>query len=114
MLKYRGLYRVAYEIDKVCKPCEFCFLLLRIKKGANIYRHNDTTLNAYIPSKTIVKRLAEKYPDLFKVHSLGDFEGILLFPESKLPEAAEILKPYTKGKYISPRSKRNQRYNKNT
>lgn len=111
MLKYRGLYRVAYEIDKTGKPCEFTFLPLKLKRGSNIVRHNENILSLYIPSKTIAKRLLIEYPDLFTLLSMGDGEGILLFPESRLPEAAEILRPYIKGKNVSPKSKRNKRYN---
>jgi hypothetical protein len=111
MIKYRGLYRVSYEIDKSGKPCEFTFLPLKLKRGASICRHNETTLNLYVPSKIIAKRLLVEYQDLFTLLSMGDSEGILLFPESKLPEAAAILKPYIKGCKVSPRSKRNAKYN---
>ena len=111
MIKYRGLYRVSYEIDKTGKLCEFAFLPCRLKRGTNIVRHNENILSVYIPSKTITKRLLNEYPDLFTLLSMGDCEGVLLFPETKLPEAATILKPYTKGRNVSPRSKRNQKYN---
>ena len=110
MIKYRGLYRVSYEIDKSGKSCEFTFLPLKLKRGASICRHNETTLNVYIPSKTIANRLLNEYPDLFTLLNMGDGEGILLFPESGLLEAAEILRPYIKGKNVSPRSKRNKKY----
>lgn len=111
MLKYRGLYRVAYEIDKTGKPGEFTFIPLKLKRGSNIVRHNENILSVYIPSKTITKRLLTEYPDLFKLLSVGDSEDILLFAESRLPEAAEILRPYIKGRNVSPRSKRNIKYN---
>lgn len=111
MLKYRGLYRVAYEIDKTGKPGEFTFIPLKLKRGSSIVRHNENILSVYIPSKTITKRLLTEYPDLFKLLSMGDGEGILLFAETKLSEAASILRPYTKGKNVSPKSKRNAKYN---
>lgn len=111
MLKYRGLYRVVHEIDKTGKLGEFTFIPLKLKRGTSICRHNETTLNVYIPSKTIAKRLLIEYPDIFTLLSMGDCGGVLLFPETKLPEAAIILKPYTKGSNVSPRSKRNAKYN---
>lgn len=111
MIKYRGLYRVSYEIDKSGKPCEFTFLPLKIKRGSSICRYNETVLSVYITSKIIAKRLLIEYPGIFTVFIICDSEGVLLFPESKLPEAAAILKPYIKGCKVSPRSKRNAKYN---
>ena len=111
MLKYRGTYRVVYETDKrTGKALEFTFIPCRIKKGANICRHNKNTLNVYIPSTRIIGYLLRKYPDIFKPFQNGDEESTLLFSESMFPEAESILKPYKMGKNISPRSKRNMCY----
>ncbi len=111
MLKYRGKYRVIYEIDKrTGKPLEFTFLPCRIKRGSDISRYNENTLSAYIPSIKITNKLLKVYPDIFKPFRIGDSEAILLFPESLIQEAAAILKTYTKGQNVSPRSKRNAKF----
>ena len=106
MLKYRGQYRVLYEIDKAGKPCEFSFIPCRIKKGASIVRHNVDTLNVYIPGAKAVNKLLKEYPYIFKPFQIGSAEGTFLFPESLLLEAAEVLRPYVKGKNMSPKPKR--------
>jgi len=73
MLKYRGQFRVLYECDKrTGKPGEFTFIPCRIKKGANICRHNDTTLNVFIPSTIIANRLLREYTDIFMPFQSGD------------------------------------------
>lgn len=109
MLKYRGQYRVSYEMDKLGKPSEFTFIPCRIKKGSNIYRYNNEVLAAYIPSMQIVRRLHLEYSHLFRPFQTGDKEGTLLFNESNLPEVVFILKIKVKGCNVSPRSKRNIR-----
>jgi hypothetical protein len=112
MLNYRGRFRVVYECDKrTGKPGENTFIPCRIRKGANICRHSETTLNVYIPGIKAVKRILSQYPDIFTPFQMGDREATLLFPESKMEQVAAILKPITKGKNISPKSKtRNSRY----
>jgi hypothetical protein len=107
MLKYRGTYRVVFETDKrTGKAQEFAFIPCRIKKGANICRHNENTLNVYIPSIKIINSLLKEYPDIFIPFQIGNLEGTLLFKEPMLPHVAAILKPYVKGKNKSPRPKR--------
>ena len=67
MLSYRGTYRVLYETDKrTGKPCEFTFIPCGIRRGANICRHNDDTLNVFIPGFGTADRLLKEYPDIFK------------------------------------------------
>ena len=111
MLKYRGQYRVVYERDvRTGKHTEFTFIPCRIKKGANIYRHDNDVLSVYIPSAIIANRLLKDHVDIFKPFQMGDTEAALLFPESLLYKAVEILKPYVQGANISPRAKRNARY----
>ncbi len=106
MQNYRGQYRVLYETDKQGKVCEFSFIPCRISKRANICRHNNDTMNAYIPSTKTAKRLLKQYPYIFKKYQTGDSEAILLFPEYKMDEAAKILKARVKGKNQSSRPKR--------
>lgn len=106
MLKYRGTYRVLFEIDKAGKPCEFTFIPCRIKKGANICRHNGDVLNIYIPSIKMANRLSREYPDLFKPFQTGDSEAVLLFNEADIEKAAAILKARVMGKGMSPKPKR--------
>lgn len=111
MFNYRGSFRVTYEMDKrTGKPAEFTFIPCRIRKGANICRHDEGTLNVYIPGTRAANTLLAEYPDIFKPFQIGDSEVTLLFPELMLPEVIEILRPIVKGKGISPRSKRNIRY----
>ena len=112
MLKYRGQYRVVYECDKTSgKPEENTFIPCRIRKGANICRHNETTLNVYVPGIKAVKRILSQYPDIFTSFQMGDWEVTLLFPESKIEQAAAILRPIVKGANVSPKSKaRNSRF----
>lgn len=106
MLKYRGTYRVMYEMDKSEKPCEFTLIPCRIRKDASICRHNDDTLNAYIPSIKTVNRLLRDYPDIFKPYQIGDSEGTLLFAELDMIKAAAILKPRVLGKNLNPKPKK--------
>ena len=102
---------MVYETDEQTgKPLEFTFIPCRIRKGANICRHNETTLSVYIPGTRTANMLLTEHPDIFKPFQIGDTEVTLLFSESMLPEVAEILKPVVKGKEISPRSRRNIRY----
>lgn len=111
MLKYRGKYRVVYEMDmKTLKPCEFTFIPCRIKKGSNIYRNDNNELFAYIPSIVIGSRLAKDYPGIFRIHLQSELESILAFDECHMEQAAKILKAYTSGKNIAPTSKRNLRF----
>lgn len=107
MLEYRGKYRVSFEMDKKCKPCEFSFMPCAIKKGSNICRHNADILNIYVPSGIVIKNLLKAYPQLFKKFQHGDYDGTLLFAESDMPTVAKILKARTKGANVSPRAKRN-------
>lgn len=106
MLKYRGTYRVLFEVDKAGKPCEFTFIPCRIKKGSNICRHNENVLNAYIPSAKIANRLLKEYPDLFKPFQTGDSEATLFFSETDIEKAAVVLKARVMGKGMSPKPKR--------
>lgn len=112
MLKYRGQYRVIFECDKnTGKPLENTFIPCRVRKGVNICRYNETTLNVYIPGIKAVKTLLGKHPDIFTLFQMGDHEATLLFPESKMQQAAAILKPIIKGANISPKSKaKNSRF----
>ena len=107
MLKYRGQFRILYECDKKTdKSCEFTFIPCRIKKGSNIYRHNDDVLSAYISSAKLAHRLLKEYPDLFKAFQMGDSEATLLFNETYIERAAVILKARIMGKDLSPKPKR--------
>ncbi len=107
MLRYRGQYRVLFETDKrTGKACEFTYVPCRIRKGADIVRHNDDTLNVYIPGKKTANRLLKEHSDIFKPFQIGDSEATLLFPESMMKEAAKILMPVVRGKGMSPRPKR--------
>jgi hypothetical protein len=112
MINYRGKYRVCFELDKrTGNPCELSFIPCTIYKGSNIYRHSDTILGFYISSITIGNRLLNEYPTLFTQFLQSSSETMLLFPESKIEEASKILKPYVKGRNISPRSRtRNKRF----
>jgi hypothetical protein len=106
MLKYRGQYRVLYEVDKQGKATEFSYIPCRASKGANIYRHNDDTLNAYIASSKTANRIVKENPELFKFFQNGEGEATLLFKESDIDKAAEILKAKTQGKNMNPRPKK--------
>lgn len=106
MLKYRGTYRVLFETDKTGNPCEFTFIPCLTKKGANICRHNENTLNVYIPGIKIANRLLKECPDLFKPFQIGDSEATLLFNEADIEKAAAILKARVGGKNKSPKPKR--------
>ena len=96
-----------FEIDKNSKIGEFTYIPYRITRGANIYRYNDDTLGVYLTSAITGHRLLNEYSHLFRVFQHGDHEMSLLFPESRIEEAAVILKAKVQGKNISPRSKRN-------
>lgn len=107
MLKYRGQYRVVFETDKrTGKPAEFVYIPCRIKRGSNIVRHDENTLNAYIPSVKIANRLLQEYSDLFELFQIGDSEATLLFNEADIAKVAAILKAKVQGKNKSPRPKR--------
>lgn len=107
MLKYRGTYRVLYETDvRTGAACEFTFVPCRIAKGANICRHGEETLNAYIPSIKIIRRLLKEYPELFTKFQIGDKEGTILFKESDMGKVESLLKPRVLGKNVSPRPKK--------
>ena len=107
MIRYRGKYRTVYEVDKSSgQPYEFAFIPCLIKKGANICRHSDNMLNAYIPSTKIANRLLKEYPDVFTPLQVGDKEATLLFRESDIEKAATILKARVMGKNKSPKPKR--------
>ncbi|MDD5064993.1 MAG: hypothetical protein PHQ35_09600 [Phycisphaerae bacterium] len=106
MLKYRGTYRVMYEVDKTGKACEFTFIPCLIKRGSNICRHSDTVLNVYITSSKIINRLLKEYPDLFRPFQTSNGEGTLLFNEADIEKAAEILRPKVLGKGMNPKPKR--------
>jgi hypothetical protein len=99
MLKYREIYKVIYEVDKAGKRCEFTFIPCQIKRDSNICRHDDNMLNVYITSIKIANRLLLEYPDIFIPFQKGDNEVKLLFQESKISEAAEILKAKKKRVY---------------
>jgi len=106
MLKYRGTYRVMYEIDKhTGKALEFVYVPCKIKKGSNICRYNDNILNVYIPSSIIVNNLLKDYSDIFKPLQIGNGEATLLFNESNIKKVAVILKAKTYGKNKSPKPK---------
>ena len=107
MLKYRGTYRVVYECDKrTGQPYEFTYVPCLIKKGSNVCRHSDNTLNVYISSAKIANRLLKECPDLFKPFQIGDSEAVLLFKEADIEKAAAILKARVLGKNMNPRPKR--------
>jgi len=95
-----------YECDKAGAACEFAFIPCLIKKGSNICRQSDDTLNVYIPSIKIVNRLLKEYPDIFRPFQVGDTEGTLLFKESDIEKAAVILKARVMGKGMNPKPKR--------
>lgn len=105
MLTYRGQYRILFEVDKQGKPAEFSFIPCRIKRNSSIYRHNSTTLGAYVVGKYTINKLIG-LPELFKPFQVGDSEASFLFPERLLPEAAAILRPYVKGAALSPKPRR--------
>ena len=106
MLKYRGQYRILYDLDKQGKPCEFIYIPCGIHKGSNICRHDSNTLNAYITSSIVANNLLRDHHDLFGIFQMGDSEATLLFPESRMEEAAIILKAKVLGKNLGPRPKR--------
>ncbi|NLU26148.1 MAG: hypothetical protein GXX00_03175 [Hungateiclostridium thermocellum] len=107
MLKYRGTYRVMYETDtRTGQAAEFTFIPCRIRPGANIYRFSDNTLAAYIPGIKTVNKLLNEHPNIFRPFSIGDPEGVLLFNEEDITQAAIILKARVKGKNLSPKPKR--------
>ena len=109
MLKYKGRFRVLYECDvRTGKPQEFTYIPCRIKKGSNICRHSETMLNAYITSAKIIQRLLREHPDIFTMLQDCDYEGTLLFPESRIDEVAPILKIQTSGRTLSSRPKYTQ------
>jgi hypothetical protein len=105
MLKYRGIFRVQYEVDKQGKACEFTYVPCGIKRGSNICRHSDDMLNVYLTSSIVANNLLREHIDLFKPYQMGDGEATLLFPESRIAEAAEILKARVMGKGLNPRPK---------
>ena len=94
------------ECDKSVNPCEFAFIPCLIRKGANICRHNENTLNAYIPGTRTLNMLLDEHSDIFKPFQIGDVEGILLFTESDMEKAADIMKAKVKGKNMSAKPKR--------
>lgn len=107
MLGYRGKYRIIFEMDlRTGKPLEACFI--KCRRSVNIYRHNDTVLSAYIPSKMRCTYLLKEYPELFTAFQTGDKEGTVLFNESDIEKAISILGAIVKGANVSPRSKRNR------
>jgi hypothetical protein len=67
-------------------------------------------LFAYISSVIIGSRLLKEHPDLFRLFLQSDCEIILSFDESKMNEAARILKAWILGRNISPSSKRNVKF----
>ena len=90
MLKYRGQYRVVFEMDKrTGKPAEFCFVPCKIYRGTNVYRYSENKLGVYIPSKRIFNRLSQN--EIFEIFCAGDSEGILLFEEKNLKIAEKAL-----------------------
>lgn len=106
MIKYRGRYRVVFEMDKQTgKPLEACFI--RCRHNINICRHNDSVLNAYIPSRMKATYLLKMYPSLFILFQSGDKEATLLFKETDIEKAAGILGAMVKGANVSPKSRRN-------
>lgn len=106
MLEYRGQYRVLYELDSKGTSTEFVYIPCNIKKGANICRHNVDTLNVFIPSVKIAKRLLREYSSTFNLLQMGDSEATLLFDESDIITVAHILKARVLGKNKSPKPKR--------
>jgi len=110
MVKYRGTYRVSYEFDRDGKPAEFTFIPCCIKRGANIYRYSENKLCVYIPSVCIAKRLAKTHSKIFSIYLEGDSEVVLIFDEKNIKATEGILKIYKKGKNISPKSKKNLRF----
>ena len=107
MLKYKGQFRVVFEIDKrTGKPGEFSYIPCGIKKGSNICRHSESMHNVFILSIKIANRLLREHPELFKPFQMGDSEATLLFNEANIEKAAAILKVRVMGKDMSPRPKR--------
>ncbi|MCX8167321.1 MAG: hypothetical protein N3E37_05735, partial [Candidatus Micrarchaeota archaeon] len=75
MIKYRGKYRVCYEMDiRTGKALEAVYIPCYLSKKSAIYRHNDNTLNLYISSIIKGRRLLEKYPGIFKAFQVGSHE----------------------------------------
>ena len=107
MLKYRGTYRVMFEIDKrTGQAAEFTYVPCRIRPKSNIYRYNSDTLAAYIPGIKTANRLLREHPDIFRSFQTGDSESSLLFDEKNIDRAAAVLLPRVKGKNMSARPKR--------
>ena len=107
MLKYRGRYRVLCEADIRGISIEFTCIPCGIKKGANICRHSDTMLNAFIPSTKIIHRLIKEYPEIFTLWQEGYCEGTIIFPETEIDKVAKLLKATKKGKGKPVRLKTN-------
>lgn len=107
-MKYRGTYRIYMPIDldtgNTTSNMDDTYIQSRSKK-AIVYRYSKDTLVLEFNSNGYANnRLEELYAagvDL-KLFQRGDYESTYFFPESQLPNVAEIIDVTTWGKNKSP------------
>lgn len=109
LLKYVGRFRVFQEITLDGKPSPNKHdNYIKFRTG-NIYRFDKNTLalllNTSHAKNTIIPELENKGVK-FTVLNDGDFEGIYLFSEKQIDIVTSVVKPQTKGRNISPKSKK--------
>lgn len=123
MDKYIGKYRVDIERDLISgDPLEDGFTYLRCvgsvgKNGGSVYRYNEDTLVAYIPSKqdsetnTLMKakNVCEKFDDVGVSYETEEYDNAMdiYFSESDLDKVWEFLSLTKNGAGIAPKSIKN-------
>lgn len=111
MLKYVGRFRVFHEITLDCKPSinkDANYLKCRVGNG-HIYRYDKKYLALMLftsHSRNVVIPELEKLGVNFTIVQDGDTECTLKFPEKQIDLVTLLVKPMTKGKNISPKSKK--------
>lgn len=111
MNSYIGKYRVFQEINlDTGKPTdnnEDTFL--KCKYNSQVFRFDKNTLALLLTTGNSIKKVIPQLQELgVKLDPFveGDGEAIYHFPEKQLDLVASIVKPMTKGKNISPKSKK--------
>lgn len=82
---------------------------LKGRYNTEIYRYDGKILAIYFSSNRTVNNLIPLFKELgvkLTKESEGDFESVYLFSEKDISKVAKILKFQTKGKNISPKSKK--------